>query len=144
MFCCQVKANTGPLMRGNILDMWELMMSHFKENSTLWAGWHPPSKLCSLSRSASYASLTVVDCHWGSQKPECAVANEWDGLTTQWELRVIRPTGGCLDCHAAALGNLGLHIWQLQPPLTDNVAKKTPTGWPYKLLGGNTTGVDRL
>ena len=24
MFCCQVKANTGPLMRGNILDMWEL------------------------------------------------------------------------------------------------------------------------
>ena len=40
---------------------------------------------------------------------------EGDGLPAQGELGVIHLACRCLHCHAAALGNLGLHARPVQP-----------------------------
>ena len=59
--------------------------------------------------------LAVVDGHWGSQELEGAGPYEGDGLPAQGELWVVHLAFRCLHCHAAALGNLGLHARPVQP-----------------------------
>ena len=68
-----------------------------------------------LQQSTLGLVLAVVDGHWGSQELEGAGPYEGDGLPAQVDLGVIHLACRCLHCHAAALGNLGLHARPVQP-----------------------------